>query len=143
MITEAIKILSSSRDLAASQMGAVMEEIMSGKALDSDIVSFLSALSDKGETAEELTAAVTVMRLHASRINICSPVVLDTCGTGGDAKGTFNISTAAAFVACGCGITVAKHGNRSVSSRSGSADILEALGVNINMDKNKIKRCLE
>ncbi|MFH1441708.1 MAG: anthranilate phosphoribosyltransferase [Candidatus Omnitrophota bacterium] len=143
MITEAIKILSSGKDLAASQMGAVMEEIMSGKALDSDIVSFLTALSDKGETAEELTAAVTIMRLHVSRVNICNRVVLDTCGTGGDAKGTFNISTATAFVASGCGITVAKHGNRSVSSKSGSADVLEALGVDINMPPERIEECLE
>lgn len=143
MISEAIKILSSGRDLAASQMGAVMEEIMSGKALDADIVSFLSALSDKGETVEELTAAVTIMRLAAIKINICNRVVLDTCGTGGDAKGTFNISTATAFVACGCGITVAKHGNRSVSSKSGSADVLEALGIEINMPPERIEECLE
>ncbi len=143
MITESIKILSSRKDLTASQMGAVMEEVMSGKASDSDIVSFLTALSDKGETVEELTAAVTVMRLHASKVNICNRVVLDTCGTGGDAKGTFNISTTTAFVASGCGITVAKHGNRSVSSSSGSADVLEALGIDINMPPERIEECLE
>jgi anthranilate phosphoribosyltransferase len=100
-------------------------------------------LNDKGETVEELTAAVTVMLKYIDPIIIDKENILDTCGTGGDKKGTFNISTVTAFVASGAGVTVAKHGNRSVSSCCGSADVLEALGVNINMDKSKIKKCLE
>ena len=133
MIEEASKILSQGQDLSAGQMAAVMEEIMEGKSTTLEIISFLNALGKKGETIEELTAAVTVMRLHATRVNICKETVLDTCGTGADLSGTFNISTAVSFVASGCGIYVAKHGNRSISSRCGSADILEALGVDINM----------
>lgn len=142
MIREAIEILSQNTDLTGNQMQAVMEEIMTGKADTDQIVSFLTALNKKGETVEELTQAVAVMRRHATRINVHKEVILDTCGTGGDKKGTFNISTLAAFVASGCGICVAKHGNRSVSSSCGSADILEVLGININMNKETIERCL-
>lgn len=143
MITEAVKILSQGADLSRGQMQEAMEEIMSAKADTPQIVSFLTALSNKGETAEEITAAASVMRKFAAKVNVRDKVVLDTCGTGGDKSGTFNISTAAAFVAGGCGITVAKHGNRSVSSRSGSADVLEALGVDINLGKEKIEQCLD
>lgn len=143
MIEEAIKILSGGSDLSQPQMQQAMEEIMSGRAETPQIASFLTALSNKGETVEELTAAVSVMRKFATRVNTKHKVILDTCGTGGDKKGTFNISTAAAFAASGCGITVAKHGNRSVSSNSGSADVLEALGVDINLSKEKIERCLD
>ncbi|MBU1056675.1 MAG: anthranilate phosphoribosyltransferase, partial [Proteobacteria bacterium] len=130
MIQEAIEILSNGESLTASQMEAVMEEIMTGKADTGQIVSFLSALNKKGETVEEITAAVSVMRRHVTRIHVDKEPLLDTCGTGGDKKGSFNVSTIVAFVASGCGITVAKHGNRSVSSSCGSADILEALGIN-------------
>lgn len=143
MIKEAIELLCNGKNLTAAQMQAVMEEIMCGKADTAQIVVFLTALDKKGETVEELTAAVAVMRLHAARINTSKPIVLDTCGTGGDAKGTFNISTTVAFVVSGCGIIVAKHGNRSVSSACGSADILEYLGVNINMAPDQIEQCLE
>ena len=142
MIEEAIASISKSQDLSTDQMEGVMEEIMTGKADTSQIVSFLTALNNKGETVGELTAAVSVMRRHVSKISVNKEVVLDTCGTGGDKKGTFNISTIVAFVASGCGITVAKHGNRSVSSCCGSADILEALGININMTNEKIEKCL-
>ncbi len=143
MIKEATGILSSGSDITAGQMGAVMEEILRGEATTPQIVSFLTALSAKGETVEELTSAVTVMRTHVTRINSCDTAVLDTCGTGGDVKGSFNISTAAAFVASGAGITVAKHGNRSVSSCCGSADILEALGIKIDLPSEKIEEALE
>lgn len=143
MIEQAAGILSCGKNLNAGQMEAVMEEIMSGKADTGAIVSFLSGLGAKGETVEELTAAVTVMRRHAARINPSSRIILDTCGTGGDAKGTFNISTAAAFVASASGITVAKHGNRSITGCCGSADVLEALGVNINMPPERIEKCLD
>lgn len=143
MIEEAAKKISEGKDLEAGAMRLVMEEILSGRAPTPQIVRFLSALSKKGETAEELTAAVSVMRRHATQIKTKQKLVLDTCGTGGDKKGTFNISTAVAFVASGAGITVAKHGNRSVSSACGSADILEASGININMDVKKIEQCLD
>ncbi len=143
MIRQATETLSQGHDLTAAQMGTVMEEILQGKSDTGQIVSFLSALSKKGETVDELTAAVTVMRLHVTGINTCKTPLLDTCGTGGDVSGTFNISTIAAFVASGCGITVAKHGNRSVSGVCGSADILEALGININLAPQQIEECLE
>lgn len=143
MIQEAVELLSKAKDLTAAQMQAVMEEIVTGKPETPEIVSFLKLLSKKGETAEELTAAVRVLRKHSSKINTKQALILDTCGTGGDRKGTFNISTICAFVASGCGITVAKHGNRSVSSGCGSADILEALAIDINMKKEKIEKCLD
>ena len=143
MIKEAIEIISQGKDLTADLMQQVMEEIMAGKVDTQQIVSFLTHLSEKRETIEELTAAAQVMRHHVTKINTKHKVILDTCGTGGDRAGTFNISTIVAFVASGCGISVAKHGNRSVSSRCGSADILEALGININMSKEKIERCLD
>lgn len=143
MIEKAIEKLSQGWDLTADQMKAAIEEIMSGRAETSSIVSFLTELSKKQETIEELTAAAQEMRRHAIKINTSQKKVLDTCGTGGDKIGTFNVSTVVAFVASGCGITVAKHGNRSVSSRCGSADILEALGVNIHMTKEELEKCLE
>lgn len=143
MIKETIKLLSEAKNLTATQMSAVMEEIMSGKAETFSIVSFLTALNAKGESIEEITAAVLVMRRHSVRINSKEKIIFDTCGTGGDKKGTFNISTAVGFVVSGCGITVAKHGNRAVSSSCGSADVLEVLGININMDRQRLEECLD
>jgi len=143
MIRDAIKELAEKKNLTKIQMQQAMEEIFSGSTETADIMEFLTQLADKGETVEELTAAVTVMLKYVDPIIVDRPNILDTCGTGGDKKGTFNISTITALVASGAGITVAKHGNRSVSSKCGSADILEALGVNINMDRFKIKKCLE
>ncbi|MGD9014726.1 MAG: anthranilate phosphoribosyltransferase [Candidatus Omnitrophota bacterium] len=143
MIKEATQILSEHKNLSVSQMEAVMQEIMTGKVDTPQIVSFLTALNQQGETAEELAAAVKVMRHHATRVETKHKVILDTCGTGGDKKHTFNISTAVAFVAAGAGIAVAKHGNRSVSSKSGSADILEAAGININITKERVEQCLD
>lgn len=143
MIRDVIKALAQKKDISGQQMRAAMEEILSGVTDTADIIAFLTSLGDKGETVEELTAAVEVMLKYVDPIIVDRPNILDTCGTGGDKKGTFNISTICAFVASGAGVTVAKHGNRSVSSKCGSADILEALGVNINMDKAKIKNCLE
>lgn len=142
MIEEAIEHLSHQKDLTEELMQLAMVEIMSGRADTSRIVSFLTALNKKGETVDEITAAAYVMRRYVTRIRVDKEPLLDTCGTGGDKKGTFNVSTAVAFVASGCGITVAKHGNRSISSCCGSADILEALGVDINMPVDKIARCL-
>jgi len=143
MIQEAIEKLSKGNNLSADLMQAVMEEIMTGKVDTEHLVSFLTLLERKGESVEELTAAVKIMRQHASKINTKHEVILDTCGTGGDRKGTFNISTAVAFVVSGAGIAVAKHGNRSVSSRCGSADILESLDININMDSKRLGECLD
>ncbi len=143
MIKDLIKQLINKKDLSVSQMQLVMQEILSGATDTADIVSFLTSLSDKGETVAELTAAVKIMLKYVQPIIVDKPNILDTCGTGGDKKGTFNISTMTAFVASGAGVTVAKHGNRSVSSKCGSADILEALGVNINTDEAKIKKCLQ
>lgn len=143
MIKDLIKQLLSKKNLTPVQMQQVMWEILSGAVDTADIVSFLTCLNAKGETVVELTAAVKAMLKYVDPIIVDKPNILDTCGTGGDKKGTFNISTITALVASGAGVTVAKHGNRSVSSKCGSADILEALGVKINMDTVKIKKCLQ
>ncbi|MBU1091181.1 MAG: anthranilate phosphoribosyltransferase [Candidatus Omnitrophica bacterium] len=143
MISEATELLTKRQNLNRAQMQSVMEEIMAGRTQTEQIISFLRALGDKGETVEELTAAVSVMRAHVTKIVTKHKVLLDTCGTGGDKSGTFNISTVVAFIASGCQITVAKHGNRCVSSRCGSADIFEALGININMSKERVEECLD
>ena len=143
MIKDLIKQLANKKDLTAQEMQQVMREILSGATETADIINFLTSLNEKGETVGELTAAVNEMLKYVEPIIIDTNNIFDTCGTGGDKKGTFNISTITALVASGAGITVAKHGNRSVSSKCGSADILEALGVDINMDKGKIKKCLK
>jgi len=143
IIKKALDALSCGEDLSASQMEAVMEEIMTGRIKKEDIISFLTALNRQGETAEELTAAVKVMRRYLNPVKSKHKLILDTCGTGGDKKHTFNISTAVAFVVSGLGIAVAKHGNRSVSSKCGSADVLEAAGININMTKEEAEKCLD
>ncbi|MCK9432585.1 MAG: anthranilate phosphoribosyltransferase [Candidatus Omnitrophica bacterium] len=143
MIGDLVKQLLDKKDLSCGQMQQAMREILSGVVDTADIVAFLTSLNDKGETVEELTAAVNIMLKCVEPIIIDRPNILDTCGTGGDKKGTFNISTITALVAAGAGVTVAKHGNRSASSKCGSADLLEALGVKIQMDHSKIKKCLE
>lgn len=143
MIKEAIIGLSEKKDLGSDRMREVMEEIMLGKTTPVQIAAFLVALRMKGETADEITGAALAMRKFVKRINTFEDVVLDTCGTGADRGHTFNISTISAFVACGCGLVVAKHGNRAVSSRCGSADLLEALGININIDEKKVEECLK
>jgi anthranilate phosphoribosyltransferase len=119
-----------------------MGEILRGEATPAQIGSLLVALRMKGETVEEIAAAARVMREHATRIHPKDARVVDTCGTGGDGAHTFNISTAAALVASGAGVTVAKHGNRSVSSRCGSADVLEALGVPLDLEPAEVEQCL-
>jgi len=131
-------------DLTEAEAREVMEEIMTGQWSDARIAGFLIALHMKGETADELVGFARVMREKAQPLwEDEEPLdVLDTCGTGGDHSGTFNISTAAAFVAAGAGAVVAKHGNRAASSRSGSADVLEALGVDIQMPPEKLRRAL-
>ena len=142
MIKEAIRRLTERRDLTAEECAQAMNEVMSGEATPAQVAAFIVALRMKGETPEEITGCARVMRAKARRIEAGAEVVLDTCGTGGDARNTFNISTAAAFVAAGAGATVAKHGNRAVSSHSGSADVLRQLGVNIEAGPDVVERCL-
>lgn len=143
MIKEAIAKLIQREDLAAEEMKAVVDEILSGGATDAQIASFLTALKMKGETAVEIAAAAVVLRQRATRVDARSSTIVDTAGTGGDSLGTFNISTTAALVVAGAGLAVAKHGNRGVSSRSGSADVLECLGVNIQADPVVMEECLQ
>lgn len=142
MIEQAASKLLEKLNLSKEEMYSAMEEIMSGKVSCEQIVSFLVALAQKGENVQELAAAVSVMRNHARKITLKDKIILDTCGTGGDNLKTFNISTVVAFVVSGCGITVAKHGNRSISSQSGSADTLEAAGININLPLERIEEAL-
>jgi anthranilate phosphoribosyltransferase len=133
------------QDLTQEESCAVMDQIMSGLATPAQIGAWLVALRMKGETVDEISGAVTAMRAKAVRVT-CAPdagPLLDTCGTGGDGAGTFNISTTAAFVAAACGVRVAKHGNRAISSRSGSADLLAALGVTLDASPEVITHCLE
>jgi anthranilate synthase/phosphoribosyltransferase len=141
---EAISQVASGKDLTPDEMRDTMNMIMGGEATPAQISSFLSCLAMKGETTEEITAAALVMRQKAARISgPANEPLLDTCGTGGDRSGTFNISTTVAFVAAGAGIRVAKHGNRSVTSRSGSADVLESLGMNIQASFADVQRALD
>jgi anthranilate phosphoribosyltransferase len=142
MIREAIESLVSGRSLSFEQASAVMEEIMSGGATPAQIAAFITALRIKGETVDEIAGLASVMRARATPVPATPPLV-DTCGTGGDGAFTFNISTAAAFVAAGAGLKVAKHGNRAMSSHCGSADVLEALGVKIDLGAEAVSRCLE
>ncbi len=143
-IQQAIKAVIAKQDLTEDEMHAVMSDIMTGKTTDAQIGGFLVGLSMKGETVDEITAAAKVMRSLATGVQIHHPKYLvDTCGTGGDGLGLFNISTACAFVVAAAGGQVAKHGNRSISSKSGSADVLEAAGVNLNMSPEKISKCVE
>ncbi|HEX9143770.1 MAG TPA: anthranilate phosphoribosyltransferase [Candidatus Binatia bacterium] len=141
-IREAIEKLVNRVSLSESETIEVMNQIMSGEATPLQVASFLTALRMKGETIEEITGAARVMREKAHRVHVASNIVLDTCGTGGDQKGTFNISTTCAFVVAAAGVKVAKHGNRSVSSQSGSADVLAALGVKVDAPKERVEACI-
>lgn len=143
MIREAIIKVIEGEDLTRSEAIAVMTEIMEGSATPAQIGSFITALRMKSETVEEITGFACVMRAMATKVNCKAQKVVDTCGTGGDGLNTFNISTASAFVASGAGATVAKHGNRSVSSACGSADVLKELGVNIEADVAVVEKCLD
>ena len=143
MTKEAIAKTVEGGDLTEGEMMKVMDEIMSGNQTPAQIASFITALRMKGETVEEITGAARVLRQKATRIDARSPIVVDTCGTGGDGRGTFNISTTCAFVVAAAGLTVAKHGNRAVSSGCGSADVLEALGVNIDAGWEVVEECVQ
>lgn len=142
-IREAIEKLVNRVDLSEQETIEVMNQIMTGEATPLQVASFLTALRMKGETMPEITGAARVMREKVHRVKVKADPVLDVVGTGGDQKGTINISTASAFVVAGAGITVAKHGNRSVSSKSGSADVLAVLGVKIDASKERVEECLE
>jgi len=156
-IKEAIAKTVKAQHLTESEMEEVMEEIMTGKATPAQIGALMVALRIKGETVEEITGAARVMRAKAAKvrlnnhavnidreeINVEDETILDTCGTGGDGTHTFNVSTATAFVAAGAGVKVAKHGNRAVSSRCGSADVLMSLGVKLDVNQASIEKCLQ
>jgi anthranilate phosphoribosyltransferase len=143
-IQQAIKAVISKKNLDEGQMHDVMNSIMTGQTTDAQIGAFLVGLSMKGETIEEITASAKVMRSLATPVEISSSdYLVDTCGTGGDGLGLFNISTASAFVVAAAGGKVAKHGNRSISSKSGSADVLECAGVNLDLSPNLISQCVE
>ena len=129
-------------DLSREEAGNVFEEIMSGKVETDEIASFLLALKEKKETVEEITGAAIIMRKFATKLQCDETGLLDTCGTGGDMSDTFNISTVSAFVASGAGCRVAKHGNKAVSSKCGSAEVLEGLGVDISAAKDIVERCI-
>ena len=141
--THTLARLAAGERLARDESRAAMDAIMEGAATPAQIGAFLMALRLRGETAEEIAGAAESMRAHARSIRVTRTPLVDTCGTGGDASGTFNISTAAAFVVAGAGLAVAKHGNRSVSSRCGSADVLEALGARIDLPPEGVEACLE
>src|SRR3954469_16828581 len=155
IISEAVKTLIERRDLTRIEAAAAMEAIMSGAATNAQIAAFLTALRMKGETVEELIGFAQVMRQKAVRVRTRSAdgsasltgtdreMLIDTCGTGGDASGTFNVSTATAFVVAGAGLKVAKHGNRSASSMCGSADVVEALGVSLELTPQQVARCVD
>ncbi len=139
---ELIKKLEQKENLTSQEVEIIMHEIMSGQADDTDITDFLLSLRDKGPTIDEITGAAKIMHKFVVPIESKYTDVLDTCGTGGDKKNTFNISTVTALVVAGAGVPVAKHGNRSVSSKCGSADILEALGVNLTLEQEHLTECL-
>jgi anthranilate phosphoribosyltransferase len=156
MLKEAIHKVVTRQDLSEAEMSRAMEVIMEGQATEAQIGAFITALRMKGETVPEITAAARVMRAKATRIpiadglidldrdeiNVDWETVVDTCGTGGDATQTFNVSTTTAFVVAGAGLRVAKHGNRAVSSRCGSADVIEALGVNLALTPEQVAACV-
>ena len=142
MIKESIDIVVSGKSLTMDQAAEVMQEIMDGEATPAQFGSFVTALRLKGETVEEIAGMARVMREKSVPVSVSGPLV-DTCGTGGDASKTFNISTTAAFVVAGAGLKVAKHGNRGISSGCGSADVLDALGVKIELGAPEVEKCLE
>jgi anthranilate phosphoribosyltransferase len=148
MIQQALEIIAAGTGLSRREAEAAAEQIFAGGATDAEIAALLSALRAKGETLDELVGFATAMRSHATPIfpagySRADEILVDTCGTGGDASGTFNVSTAAAFVVAGAGVRVAKHGNRSISSRCGSADVLEHLGARIDLAAESVARSIE
>ncbi|GAB4347096.1 MAG: anthranilate phosphoribosyltransferase [Candidatus Abyssubacteria bacterium] len=143
MLKESIRKLVERENLTVDEAAGAMEEIMSGRATPAQIAAFLVSMRIKGETVDEITGCATVMRDKVTRLNPTRRPLIDTCGTGGDGARTFNISTTAAFVVAGAGVAVAKHGNRGVSSMSGSADVLEQLGVRIDNEPASVERSID
>jgi len=148
MIHHALEIISTGESLSRAEADAVMEQILAGRSNDAEIAELLSALRSKGESLDEVVGFAMAMRRRATPIfpaghSLADEALVDTCGTGGDVSGTFNISTAAAFVVAGAGLHVAKHGNRSISSRCGSADVLEELGARIDLPPERVARSIE
>ncbi len=143
MIRDALAKLADRTDLSAQEAETVMAEIMDGATTPAQIAAYLMGLRQKGETVDEIVGSVKAMRSRAIRISVGAKIVVDTCGTGRDGAHTFNSSTTAALVAAGAGITVAKHGNRSISSQSGSADLLTALGVKIDLEPGRVADCID
>ncbi len=139
MFTDTLNKIISGQDISEEEMTTTMDAIMGGEVKDAGIGAFMAALAAKGETFEELAGAARSMRRKAVRIQLSSNTVVDTCGTGGDGAQTFNISTTSAFVVAGCRVTVAKHGNRSISSKCGSADVLETLGVKLDVPADVVE----
>ncbi len=142
MIKDSIKKIVEKKDISRQEAYETMISIMNGETTDAQISSFITALRMKGETIDEITGCAQAMREKAVRIELKNKIAVDTCGTGGDGSKTFNISTASAFVAAGAGLSVAKHGNKAVSSECGSADVLSILGVNIQADTKQVEQCL-
>jgi anthranilate phosphoribosyltransferase len=142
MIQQAVAKLLEGQDLSRAEMVQVMTEIADGEATPAQVGALLASLRLKGETVDEIAGAADVMRARVDRIHVDKEIFVDTCGTGGDGRATFNISTTASFVVAGAGVTVAKHGNRAVSSKSGSADVLAALGVDVEAGKDVVERCI-
>ena len=142
-IQEGINTVASNQSLDQKQMSSIMSEILEGNATDAQIGAFLVGLSMKGETIEEVLGAVEVMRRLSAKVDTDLPILVDTCGTGGSGIGIFNVSTASAFVASQCGAKVAKHGNRSATRKSGSADLLEQAGVSLALKPNEVADCIK
>jgi|TARA_B100000686_G_scaffold333734_1_gene400009 anthranilate phosphoribosyltransferase len=143
MIQDSIKQLISKKSLTKTQAQQVMNEIMSGEVTGSQFGAFVTSLMLKGETANEVAGLATSMREHSLKVSVSEKIILDTCGTGGDNSNTFNISTASGLILAGCGLKIAKHGNRAMSGNSGSADVLERLGVKINLSPKGVSKCIQ
>ncbi len=143
MIEAVVRRVEAGENLSLEEMGRTMDLVIQGRCPEEQVARLLLALRHKGETVDEIAGAAAALRKHVTPIRTSRPDVLDTCGTGGDGSRTFNISTAAALVAAAAGVPVAKHGNRAVTSRSGSADVLAALGVNVEADVACVEACLE
>jgi anthranilate phosphoribosyltransferase len=140
--TDYLNTIVNRQNLSQEQMADMLDTIFSGQATEAQVGAFMAALATKGETFEELAGAARAMRTKAVRVQTLAKKVIDTCGTGGDASGSFNISTTTAFVIAGAGVTVAKHGNRSVTSKCGSADVLEELGINLSVDPEIVEEAI-
>ena len=142
-IHSALELVLAKNNLSPEQMESAMNSIMQGEATPAQIAGFIVALRMKGESVDELAAAARVMRNLSTKVDVSVQPLVDTCGTGGDGQKTFNISTASSIVAASAGVNIAKHGNRSISSKSGSADVLEALGVKLDLTPEQIAKCVE